>query len=252
MRKLNSPLPIFFCLVLILTSCSETIWHTADARYERYDVGENAGADVEMAEMIEPYKSQLDSKMDIVIGEMEVELIKERVESSIGNWFADIMLEETQRLSTEPVDLAVQNFGGVRSNAIAAGPITIRTVYEVMPFENKMVAVDLSGVELMKLLDRIADYGGWPISRGVSFEIRDGKATNVMLNGSRIEDDKIYRLALNDYIANGGDGTSVFAGKEIYDYDLLVRDAIINHIKRDTEEGVKQLGVKEGRIVKIN
>ncbi len=235
-----------------MASCTQQVWHTADAKYERYDVGDQAGTDEAMAELIEPYKSQLDSKMDIVIGELEVELVKERVESNIGNWFADIMLEETQRLSNQPVHFAVQNYGGVRSNSIAAGPITIRTIYEVMPFENKMVAVDLTGDEVMKLLDRIADYGGWPVSKGVKFEIKDGKAINVTLNGEAIDEEQIYRVGLNDYLAYGGDGTSVFAGKEIYDYDLLVRDALIQHVKRDTEQGIKQIAKKEGRIVKIN
>ncbi|GLR17210.1 hypothetical protein GCM10007940_18250 [Portibacter lacus] len=228
------------------------IWHTADAKYERIEIGKDKQQNQEMAKLIDPYKSQLDAKMNIVIGELDVELVKERVESSIGNWFTDIMLDEANRISTTKVDFAVQNYGGVRSNSIAKGPITVRTVYEVMPFENMLVAVDLSGKDVLKLFDMIAEYGGWPISRGVKFDIKEGKAINVKIDGKDVDLDKTYRIALNDYVAEGGDNTSVFANAPIYEYNLLVRDAIINHIKRDTEEGIVQTARKEGRITKLD
>jgi len=228
------------------------IWHTADARYVRYEIGDEKSGSEAMASIVNPYKLQLDETMNIVIGELDVDLIKERVESNMGNWYADIILEEANRLSTKKVDFAIQNYGGLRSNSIAAGPITVRTIFEVMPFENTLVTADLTGEKVIQFFNFIADYGGFPVSKGVKFEIQDNKAVNLTLNGEAVDPSKIYRLALSDYIANGGDDASVFKGAEIHEYNILQRDAILNHIKRDTENGIVQSGIKEGRIVKIN
>jgi len=236
----------------ILGSCSPIIWHKADAKYQRYSIGEDLAANKEMTDIVSPYKNQLDATMDEVIGQLDVELLKERVESNMGNWYTDIILEEAKRVSAKKVDFAMQNYGGLRSGSIASGPITVRTIYELMPFENTLVTVDLSGDKVQTFFDDLAEYGGAPISSGVKFQISGGKAINVSINGEPIDYSASYRIALNDYTAEGGDDASVFAGCEIHEYNILQRDAIINHIKRDTENGIIQTASKEGRITKID
>jgi 2',3'-cyclic-nucleotide 2'-phosphodiesterase (5'-nucleotidase family) len=249
--KFSQGLLYSFCF-LISAGCSKQIWHTADARYVRYEIGNEEGDNEELAELVAPYKAQLDSKMGVVIGQLDVELLKERVESNMGNWYTDIILEEANLLSDKKVDFAMQNYGGLRSNSIAAGDITVRTIYEVMPFENTLVTADLSGEKVITLFDYIAEYGGAPISKGVKFEIKDGKAINISIDGKPIDLKRNYRVAVSDYIANGGDDSNIFNGASLQEYDLLQRDALINHIKRDTENGIIQTAKKEGRITKLN
>lgn len=248
----SSCFAILSILMIGLSSCSKTIWHTADAKYIRYEVKEGDEKTHDISEIIAPYKNELEGKMSIVIGENEVELTKERVECSIGNWFCDIVLEEANRLSKDKVHIALQNYGGIRSNSLGAGPITVREIYEIMPFENRLVVVEVDGETLLKFFDQIADYGGWPVSKGVQFQISEGKAINVTLFDEAIDNKAIYRLAVSDYIANGGDDTNYFKTVPQFDYNILVRDVLINHIKRDTEMGVKQFGEKEGRITKLD
>lgn len=243
---------IFLAFLLLSASCSEKIWHTADARYVRYEIGSEEGIDDDLVEIVAPYKAQLDSKMGVVIGKLDVELLKERVESNMGNWYADIILDEANLLSTKKVDFAMQNYGGLRSNSIAPGNIKVGSIYELMPFDNTLVTVDLSGDKVLQFLDYIAQYGGAPISKGVKFDIQDGKAINVRIHGQPVDLGKMYRIAISDYIVTGGDEASVFDGASIQEYDLLQRDALINHIKRDTQNGVVQTARKEGRISKLN
>jgi 2',3'-cyclic-nucleotide 2'-phosphodiesterase (5'-nucleotidase family) len=239
-------------LILILSSCSEKIWQTADARYVRYEIGDEEAKDDVLASIVAPYKEQLESKMGIILGELDVDLVKERVESNMGNWYCDVILEEANLISSKPVDFAIQNYGGLRSNSIAAGKITVRTLYELMPFENTLVTAEISGQKVKELFDDLAEYGGAPVSKGVKFDIKDGKAVNVSLNGSPLVPEKMYRVALNDYTANGGDDARIFKDVEIQEYDLLQRDALINHVKRDTKNGIIQTAKKEGRITKLN
>lgn len=242
---------LLLSLVLLLSSCAK-VWHKADVEYTRIEIDgiQNSGHPIEA--LITPYKIQIDEKMDIVIGINEIELTKERVESNIGNWMADIILDEASRLTTMKVDFAIQNYGGIRLPSISAGPITIRTIYELMPFDNAMVILEADGPTTKMLLDRIATYGGWPISRSVKFEIKDGHAENIYINNLPFDIEKTYRIALPDYVANGGDGTDFLADLPREDFALLLRDAIINNIKRDAEEGIHQSAVKEGRIIIAN
>ena len=241
---------VSFLFLTLIISCSPKTWLTADTKYERYEVGEDEGSEHIMEEIIAPYKSQLTEQMEEIIGTAEVSMTKERIESSLGNWMTDILLDEANRLSTNKIDLALQNYGGVRTSSIQQGPITVRKIYELMPFDNMLVVLDVNGDILMKLFDRIADYGGWPISRGVHFEIVEGKAINVTLNGEKIDGDKIYRFAVSDYIANGGDDANFLRNVPQQDFNITIRDAIINNIKRDTEMGLLQFAEKEGRITK--
>lgn len=240
---------VILCITL-LSGCRSILWKTADVKYHRYEIGEAEGSDSAMQDMIAPYKNELDAKMDVVIGDCVAEMTKERVESSLGNWMADIVLEEAQRLTTDPVDFAALNYGGIRSNDMAAGPITVRKIFEIMPFENEIVIIAAKGKYVMQFLDRIADYGGWPVSKGISLVIVEGRAVNVLIQGSPVDGEKIYRFAIPDYIANGGDNVNFLKDAERFDFDILIRDAMIQHIKRDTEMGVKQFGEKEGRITK--
>lgn len=237
--------------LVTIAGCSK-VWHKATVDYQKYDMGEPVNVDHPIQAIIEPYKNQLDEKMNVVIGYNEVPLVKERVESNMGNWFADILLEESSRLITERVDFALQNYGGMRLPNIGAGPITIRTIYELMPFDNTLVIVEADGNVTRKLLDRIAEYGGWPISNTVSFQIVNGKAENILINGKELDDSMTYRIALPDYIANGGDGTDYLIDLPRQEFALLIRDLLINHIKRDTEAGVNQFAEKEGRISIVN
>ncbi len=243
---------ISLLISLMALGCSPKTWLTADAKYVRYEVGEDKVSNAEMEELVAPYKSQLDAKMEVVIGDLEGELLKERMECSLGNWFCDAVLEEANRLSTEKVDIAIQNYGGLRVNSVSPGPITVREIYEIMPFENKLVIVVLDGEKLTELFNGMADYGGWPISKGVKYQIEDKKAVNITIDGQTIIKDKKYRLAISDYIANGGDDSSVFKSAERFDFDILIRDALITHVKRDTEMGIVQSAEKEGRVTVAN
>ena len=75
----------------------------------------------------------------------------------------------------------VANYGGIRINSVTDGDLTLGKVYEIMPFENALVVMDLNGDQVKLLLDRIAAYGGWPVSEGLNFEIADSTATNIVI-----------------------------------------------------------------------
>lgn len=213
-----------------LVSCSKQIY-TADIDTSYYRVNYKNTTDKDIDKMIAPYKSQLDAQMNDVIAINPEEMTKRRPSSVLGNWFSDALLEESSRIYGVDIDMAMQNYGGIRVPALAKGKVTVGNIYELMPFDNKLVILELDGKTTKMLLDRVAEKGGWPVSKTLSLDIQGDKATNIMIKGEPFDIDKTYTVALADYIANGGDNCFFLADSKRTDKDILIRDIIIDHLK---------------------
>ena len=219
----------YFILLFSITSCAKQVY-VADIDVDYIRINKwSSGKDQEISELISPYKQQLDAKMNQVIGIVEREMVKKKPNSALNNWLADLILDVANQNTGQKVDFAVQNYGGIRVPAVAAGKFTIGNAYEVMPFDNKITIISAKGHIVRLLLNRIADYGGWPVSKGLEFRIENGKAVDIKINGDSFDDKKDYVFALPDYIANGGDRCFFLEDQSRVDLDLLIRDAIILH-----------------------
>ena len=171
--------------VLLLSGCSKKQYvYVADIDTDYIRVNKySAKEDKTVKDMIAPYKEQLDAEMNVVLGVIADDMVKARPNSNLGNWFADLLQTISNIEFDGYVDFAVQNYGGLRVPVVAKGDLTVGDIYEVMPFDNKLVVLNLSGEKTLLLLNRIADYGGWPISSNLTFSIEDDKATNIMIKG---------------------------------------------------------------------
>src|SRR5690606_18308907 len=95
--------------------------------------------------------------------------------------------------------------GGLRIE-LQRGDITIGNLFELMPFENELVLLELSGRNVQQLADFIAATGGQPVS-GLRMKISDGKATDIVVAGKPLKLSRTYKLITYDYLANGGDNS---------------------------------------------
>jgi len=231
-RKLKNLL--FFTLLISVSSCSKQVY-TADIDTSYYRVNYKNKSDKDLDKLIAPYKSQLDAQMNEVIAINPEAMSKSRPSSVLGNWFSDALLEEASKIYGVDIDMAMQNYGGIRIPALSKGDVTVGKIYELMPFDNKLVLLELDGPTTKMLFDRIAAKGGWPISHTLSMNIDGEKATNIKIKGEDFDVNKSYTVALADYIANGGDGCFFLEGGKRTDNDLLIRDIIIDHLKNKAE-----------------
>jgi 2',3'-cyclic-nucleotide 2'-phosphodiesterase (5'-nucleotidase family) len=239
-------------LFLALSGCKSTYYVTdTDVDYKRISEAEIT-PDQEVADMLIPYRTQMDAEMNEVIGHLDTILRKESPESNIGNWLSDMLLEEATRNSNLTIDFAVQNSGGIRVPSLAAGPITIGEVFEVMPFDNKISIITADGNGVKEFMDHMAKGRGWPISKGVSYKIKDQTAHDIMINGAALDLNKTYTFALPDYIAGGGSGSAFLRKYDRQDLELLIRESFVEHIMRDTESGSTQYARKEGRVTNMS
>lgn len=187
----------------------------------------------EMAATIAPYAARLDTVMDRILAEVAVPLVKGRPESSLGNWTADLMLAAAEELYPDlDIAFAVQNYGGLRVSEIGTGPLLVSELYELMPFDNELVVVELTGAELLAFVEHTLSDGGWPVSRGLSVRREKGTVT-VRIKGQAVDPDRRYYVAAPDYVANGGDDSAMLEGKRQFGSGRLVRDLLIEYAARD-------------------
>lgn len=173
----------------------------------------------------------INALMSNVICRSDVFLDNAEVRNSpqpIGNLMAD-MIE-----SFTTADVALVNAGSIRS-FIPKGNVTIRDIYELSPFDNQLVVCNLKGSYLLGVIERgitNRTFGAFMYySRGMEVRVkRDGSFT-ASLNGKPIDPDKTYRIAVNDFMAAGGDNYSELTNATgAVNTGWLVRDLIMKYL----------------------
>ncbi|MCX6337087.1 MAG: 5'-nucleotidase C-terminal domain-containing protein [Bacteroidetes bacterium] len=236
---------------IFLVSC-KPMPQTAVVEYKDYQITKEAPVDSSFIRFLAPYGSVLKSSMGKVIGFSTEGLSLKQPESTIGNFMADAMKQQAEKHFNQKVDAAFVNYGGVRSN-ISKGKLTVGMIFELMPFDNLIVLQKLSGKVLMQLLDKIAVdvNGGWPMA-GITMEIKDKKATHVLVNGQALNTTNIYIVANSDYVANGGNDCAMLKGIAQMNKGILLRDALIEYVSWLTANG-KSIDAKiENRTTNVN
>lgn len=242
----------FYSLLILLLFCSSCkVYHEAQTEQSRYDLNSNSEvrADDDINEIIAPYKKELDAEMNKVIGTCEKELFKSLPECGLGNWAADAIFEQCNKTQEIPIDFAVVNYGGIRIPSLPKGDITTGKIFELMPFDNMMVILEVKGDIVQQLFENIAGRGGWPVSKGIVCDFnKGGELLKVNINGKPLDQNKIYRIGLTDYVANGGDKCHFFKGEKQIATDVLYRDAFMQQVIDLSEKGLNVDGEVDGRM----
>ncbi len=178
---------------------------------------------------LQTYRTKKDEVMNSIIGYTTTPLSKTQPESSLGNFMCDAQLSYAKTVDSNTV-AAVINYGSIRIPYISPGAITNGTIYELMPFDNILSIVEVPGKVIQVFCDHMAALGGWPTSN-LTYEIKDKKAINILINNKPIHDNIIYKLALSDYIANGGDNCIFLKECKRKEYNIFLRDVLIQYLK---------------------
>lgn len=198
-------------------------------------------------------KAENDEVLGTVVGKALVKLDGEREqvragETNLGNLLTDAMLAESG------ADVALTNGGGIRAS-IDKGDITLGDVLTVLPFNNALTVIEVTGADIVKALEHGTDAwpnsaGKFPHVAGMSYTLKqtaDGvDVTDVKVGDEAIDLTKTYKLATNDFMAIGGDGYDMFKGKTQVTLLGLLSDILAEHIAEQYKDGV-DIGT-EGRI----
>lgn len=200
---------------------------------------------------IQPYKAKTDAIMNEVLGISDQEILKGLPESSLGDFVSDAVLKKTndnyKPTDNVPVDICLLNNGGLRSQ-LPKGTITLGNVYELMPFENAIVVLTISGEKMKQLFESIVENNGAPFA-GATVRSKGKNITALKINGKDLDVTKTYKVVTSDYLAGGGDKYFFFNSpikSELLNYKL--RDALVDYIKDETKKGNTIKAQTDGRI----
>ena len=235
----------FLLLLFVFTSC-KTSFQPQRVDYFDYRIQRSHNVDSSLVRLMAPYADSVNKNMNQVIGNVAISLEKKQPEGTLNNLIADAVLEMAKQKFNTPVDAATINYGGIRLTQVPSGPLTRGKVFELLPFDNTVVLLEMPGDTLQRFLDLIAGRGGWPVS-GIKMEIRDKMATNVMINGKSLDRSEVYTIATIDYIANGGDNANMLTSLRRNDVGYLLREAVIDYFSQLNKEGKSISAVLGGR-----
>jgi 2',3'-cyclic-nucleotide 2'-phosphodiesterase (5'-nucleotidase family) len=231
------------------TSCSHKTWTITNSTSTKIaiDKNTNATADKNYIAYLQPIKQKVDVQMDEVIGVAAETMTGHAPESLLSNFSADVYRQAATDYMGTKVDISIVNLGGLRT-VINTGNITVRKVFELMPFENELVVIWLKGDKLMELLQYFASMGGEGVS-GLRMEIKNGKAVNITIGGNKLDNNQLYSIATNDYLAGGNDKMVQLAQYEKrVNSGVKVRTVLLNFIKSETKKGNKIQSKLDGRV----
>ena len=200
--------------------------------------------------LIDRYDALSAPRANAVIGSITADISRQQNaagESALGDVIADAQLEATRAPDTGGAVVAFMNEGGIRESILfeSSGPesdgeVTFGEVFSVQPFGNSLVTLSLTGAQIDTLLEaQFSDSADdddeiLQVSRGFSYTwdaarpvgVRIDPST-ITINGIPVDPDATYRVTVNSFIADGGDGFTVLregterVGGEI-DLDALI------------------------------
>lgn len=220
---------IAFLLSSLIIGCSSS-YNLSKQNYTANKITTETGSDDAITEKIEPYKSQLSKEMNIVIGEADCYMGPGQPESTIGNFVADLLLEYGKKNIDKEIDIAFVTKGGIRTD-IGKGKITKSKIFELMPFDNEMIILEVNKNLLDTLVNFTLERGGDPISGMTIVKKEDGSFTYKVPNHN--PQNNTYKILISDYLAGGGDKMKFWkhAVKKIQTGKLF-RDIIIEYIQK--------------------
>jgi 5'-nucleotidase/UDP-sugar diphosphatase len=181
--------------------------------------GDVAAVNQEAKALVDAALAQAAETMNQPIGESEVALEPQRSgEFALGNLITDALLAaeaELRPVDGRPVDVALYNNGGIR-DGLPKGPITFGQLYAVLPFDDQLMAMDLTGAQILKILEHsVASRPGALQVAGLSFRFRMSspvgqRVREVTVGGQPLDPARVYRVVTVDYLAAGGDGYDTF------------------------------------------
>lgn len=203
--------------------------HTKESKIFTVDSTLDNKVDSNIISIIKPYREEVDKLMNSTIATSDIPLYN--YEYPLQNLISDIVYFQAQKIY-DHVDLSIVNKGGIRSS-LPKGDISIGMIMAMLPFNNRIVIIEIKGSDLIEAFDIMATRGGDCISHNVDavYDPTTGKCIKILINGRLINPDKTYHIATINYLAKGGDYmTPLTNGKQVAQSQKLLYDEIIDFL----------------------
>src|SRR5947209_3626444 len=186
--------------------------------------------DAALGDTLRVYQRAIETVRSRPVARVKVELRRTGQEFGLGRLIADAQRNVAQ------ADVAIVNNGGIRAD-LAAGAVTYGDLYEVQPFQNRLVRLLATGKVLKEALEHVV--AGDPADAHVSgLEVwydpgkRAGRRVTklTLADGRGVDDGRTYTVAVSDFLAAGGSGFTMLRGLPADDAGLVDLDALIRYL----------------------
>lgn len=172
-------------------------------------------------------------------------------ENLLGYWVSDVMRQAAQHLVGAPVRFAITNGGGLRAN-LRPGQLKVGDIFELMPFENELVVIELTGAEVIQVVkEGLLRRGGEPCS-GVKVKVegtpQQATLTVTWEDGSPIDPEAMVKVATTDYLYGGGDSIPTLKkGRKPFTTGVTLRQMLLDQCAALGKAGKDLLPPAPGR-----
>ncbi len=219
--------------------------HTEEREFKEVLADEDRPYDKEVEKIVHAYNSLIQKEYGRVVGETSVDLVRyHHRESNIGNLVCDAMKKTTN------ADIAFLNSGAIRTN-IPRGNITLEQVFTLLPFDNDLVSMKLTGKQIKKILEQDArmEHGILQVSGiRIQYDLAEpvgSRVKEVYIGTGPLDPNKTYTVTTVDFLAVGGDKFSTFKEGRNFVYGKALRDIFVSYLKKHSPV----FPMIEGRII---
>jgi 2',3'-cyclic-nucleotide 2'-phosphodiesterase (5'-nucleotidase family) len=229
---------MFGVFVCLFSSCKQEA-HLTKIEGKRIEINDSLPSNQAIENYIKPYKEHVEKDLDSVLAYAVDTYSKNdgELNTAIGNFLADAVFELSNPIfksrTGKDIDMVLLNHGGIRS-IISKGDITLRTAYEIMPFDNVVVVAELKGTYVLELVKYLQNAKrAHPISKlniklGSNFQLIEAT-----INNQPIDTKRTYYVATNDFLMNGGDRMYFLKKRDSsYVLDYKIRNLLIDYFKK--------------------
>ena len=193
---------------LIPVNLRKTLTGAAGKNRPAQLAGPEIAEDQGMLALLQPYQERGAASLSVPVGRTDGVFDGERASirskpTNLGALITTAMREVTR------ADFAIVSSGGIR-DSLPMGPISYRHLLQVHPFGNRIVTVTMTGAQVRDYLGTVAakqpGSGAFPQYSGLHFIRLAGMPQEIRINGKPLDPNATYRMAINSFIARGGDG----------------------------------------------
>ncbi len=227
---------LFLLLISIAFGCKNEPLEIRKIQGKQIQIDQIYSPDSSITQFILPYKNELQDEINAIIcyNPRTLTRTEKDLESSLGNIYADICYKKADSIFNsdmgQNIDFALFNYGGIRT-VIPKGDVTVGNIFELMPFENRLVVVELTGEQTSDLFNYLKkSQKAHPISK-LTLELKGDDFENILIGNKPFDPSKNYYILTHDYLQHGGDNMSFFKKPvSLFNTQYKVRDAIIDYL----------------------